>query len=84
MKDSGTRSGCCSKKWIRENIEYVREYARKGGKVGGKMSWWNNGIINKKSFESPGIEWNKRMLMSEKKRKQVYECLAGHNRKDSK
>ena len=48
------------------------------------MSWWNNGIINKKSFESPGIEWNKRMLMSEKKRKQVYECLAGHNRKDSK
>lgn len=86
LKEKGTRSGICSEKWRNENVEKVKEICSKGGKIGGticgKMFWWNNGTINTKSFECPGKEWKRGMLMSDKKRKQVYSNFAGHNRKE--
>lgn len=43
-----------------------------GGKVGGKtvgsMLWWNNGIINRKSYTQPGLEWVRGMLESDRKK----------------
>lgn len=49
------------------------EWSSVGGKIGGKivgsMFWWNNGEINKKSFECPGEGWKRGQIESEKKRK---------------
>lgn len=88
LDDAGTRGGYATKKWIEDNPEKQKKNASDGGKKGGKkvgsMYWWNDGTHNKKSFECPGDGWVRGMLMSEKKRKQVYEKIAGHNRKDQK
>jgi general stress protein YciG len=87
LHEKGTTGGVCSEQWRKENPDLAREFCSAAGKIGGKkhkdMFWWNNGVINKKSYECPGEGWIRGMLMSEKKRKQVYTMLAGHNRKDS-
>lgn len=76
LEASGNRGGVCSKKWQDENKEKVVENASKGGCVGGLThkgkKMWNNGVINKKTHECPGEGWVRGMLMSEKKRAQVY------------
>lgn len=76
LQEAGTRSGICSKEWRENNKEFVFENASKGGKIGGKivgdMFWWNNGTINKKSIECPE-GFVRGMLMSEKKKAQIYE-----------
>ena len=88
LEKTGNRSGICGEKWRKNNPNKVFENNRKGGLKGGyitgNMFWWNNGIKNKKSFSSPGIEWKRGMLMSEKKRNQVMEKFAGHNKKGKK
>lgn len=85
LAESGNRSGIFDKTWRENNKECVKDLCSKGGKIGGKktgkMFWWNNGIINKKSFVCPGEGWVRGMIMSEKKRTQVYAVFAGHNRK---
>jgi general stress protein YciG len=77
--------GCATKEWILSNPTLQLKNASKGGKQGGKvvgsMLWWNNGSINKKANDCPGEGWNRGMLMSDKKKEQVYNKLAGHNRK---
>lgn len=82
---SGNRKGCATKEWQLNNPEKQKQNASYGGKKGGKkvgsMLWWNNGIKNCKSFTQPGVEWSRGMLMSPKKKEQVYSKLAGHNRK---
>lgn len=76
-----TRRGCATSDWAKNNPEQQKLNAAKGGSIGGKttgkMFWWNDGSINKKSFTCPGTGWARGMLMSEKKRKQVYEKFLG-------
>lgn len=76
LEESGNRSGIYNKEWRENNPEIVLENASKGGKKGGKttgsMFWWNNGTVNKKAFECPDDGWVRGMLMSEKKKAQVY------------
>lgn len=85
LEKSGNRKGCATKNWIKENKALHSENASKGGKIGGNitgnMFWWNNGFINTKSFECPGKDWKRGMLMSEKKRIQVYSKIAGRNKR---
>lgn len=75
---SGNIKGCTTKEWMDENEDQQRINCSNGGKVGGiivgNMFWWNNGTINKKSYECPD-GFSRGMLMSDKKRKQVYEKL---------
>ena len=86
LNESGNRSGICSKVWRENNPEKTFQSCSNGGKKGGKicgsMLWWNNGTINKKDFTCPGEDWKRGMLMSEKKKQQVYSNFAGHNRKE--
>jgi hypothetical protein len=35
-----------------------------GGKIGGKLPWWNNGLQNTRSLHSPGEGWIKGRLVS--------------------
>lgn len=76
LDESGNRSGIYNKEWREKNPEFVLENAAKGGKKGGKttgsMFWWNDGTVNKKAFECPDDGWVRGMLMSEKKKAQVY------------
>lgn len=85
LNKTENRSGIYCKKWRENNSEITKKICSKGGKIGGKitgkMLWWNNGIINKKSFVCPGEEWNRGMIMSEKKKAQIYSKFAGNNRK---
>lgn len=85
LEESGNRSGICDKKWREQHPEIVLENASKGGKKGGKttgsMFWWNNGTINKKAFECPDEGWVRGMLMSEKKKAQVYSKFRPKNNK---
>ena len=87
LKRSGNRRGCATKEWMQSNPEKQKENASRGGRVGGievgRRLWWNNGEINKKSYKSPGQNWVRGMLMSEKKLKQIM-SIAGHNKKEIK
>jgi len=80
---SGNRSGIYAKEWRNANPEIATEILSKGGKAGGKitgkMFWWNNGTENKRAIHCPGDGWVRGMLMSEKKRKQVM-TIAGKNK----
>lgn len=73
LTKSGNRSGTFSEEWRKNNPDVFKEIASKGGSIGGKttgsMKWWNNGIINKRSHDSPGDGWVHGMLQSEKKQK---------------
>ena len=40
------------------------ETCSKGGKIGGTMPWWNNGLENVRSFTCPGKGWVKGRLVS--------------------
>lgn len=76
LAESGNRGGVCSEKWRKEHREQVSKICSDGGKIGGKkvgsMFWWNDGIINKKGFESPGENWVRGQLLSEKKRASLF------------
>jgi len=37
--------------------EKQKEVASKGGKTAGKIPMWTNGVLNKRSYESPGEGW---------------------------
>ena len=56
-----TRGGYCSKTWMRDNTEAHFKNSSAGGKLGGaivgRMFWWTNGSLNKRSYLSPGDEW---------------------------
>jgi hypothetical protein len=69
--DSGNRSGIYSEKWRDENQEFVKKNASKAGRLGGKkvgkMKWWNNGKVNKRSNECPGPDFVRGQLLSKKK-----------------
>lgn len=85
--ESGNYGGVVTSEWRDHHKEEMKQYCISGGKVGGsitgKMLWWNNGVINTKSNACPGTGWKRGMLMSVKKRKQVYSDFAGHNRRKS-
>jgi hypothetical protein len=85
---SGNFGGYVSKEWRERNQEQISIATSKGGKNGGKvtgkMFWWNNGIINTRSLTCPGEEWVRGMLMSEKKYNQVMTSFAGNNKKETK
>lgn len=70
-KQVKNRGGIFSQDWRDLNSKLSKEIASKAGKIGGKITgsklWWNNSIINKKSFECPGEGWVRGMLQSEKK-----------------
>jgi hypothetical protein len=34
-----------------------------GGKIGGKLPWWNNGVKNTRSAQCPGEEWTEGRLV---------------------
>lgn len=84
LEESGNRSGIYNKEWREQHPEIVLENASKGGKKGGKttgsMFWWNNGTVNKKAFECPDDGWVRGMLMSEKKKAQVYSKFRPNNK----
>jgi hypothetical protein len=84
LKKKNNRGGCCTTKWALENKENhlinCSNAGKLGGKIVGSMFWWNNGVVNKKAFKSPGQEWQRGLIMSVKKRNQVYTKLAGHNK----
>ena len=90
LKKSGNIGGVCNKEWIATNSEFIKEVHEKNselykkqGTALGSMFWWNDGTKNKKSFACPGEGWVRGMLMSDKKRAQVYSMLAGHNKKET-
>lgn len=66
--------GIFSEEWRKENKEVAHELHSKGGKIGGKvvgkMLWWNDGIVNKKANECPE-GFVRGMLQSEKKKLSV-------------
>lgn len=80
----GYISGCCSKEWMNNNRETQLKNSALGGKIGGKvtgsMSWWNNGTINTRSQTCPGEGWVNEMLMSDKKKAQVYGAMRNGKR----
>jgi hypothetical protein len=89
LEDSGNRSGVCSKEWREANnyIPPVRVYCGytkitdkmlETAKELGSKFWWNNGIINKKSFTQPE-GFVRGQLMSEKKRASVLKNF-GHSK----
>jgi len=86
--ESGNFGGCVTKEWREANPEEALINASKGGKQGGKvtgkMFWWNNGTINTKANISPGDGWVRGMLMSEKKLNQVMQSFAGNHKKETK
>lgn len=51
-----------------EKIEWSKKGGKISGKITGKMYWWNNGQINTKSFECPGVGWKRGQIESEKKK----------------
>jgi hypothetical protein len=88
MKTEAGIQGFTNPEWRADKLitdpDYFMRNASNAGKIGGKvtgsMFWWNDGKVNKKSKEHPGEPWVRGMLMSEKKRAQVYGKLAGNNR----
>jgi hypothetical protein len=87
LTQSGWRSGFVNPEWRPENKHLIPAYCATAGKVGGKITgsklWCNNGLTNTRSHTCPGVGWVRGMLMSDKKRNQVYSNLAGHNRKST-
>lgn len=83
--ESGNLRGCTTKEWMENNKEIQKINCSNAGKVGGKvvgnMLWWNDGIINKKAYECPE-GFVRGMLMSEKKRNQVYGSFCGKTKKE--
>lgn len=81
---TGKAGGYVSKEWREQNPEAALLNSSNGGKIGGKivgkMFWWNNGIRNTKSFDCPGEGWVRGMLMSEKKRNSLFG--RNNNKKD--
>jgi hypothetical protein len=79
LNKTNNRKGCATKEWIAQNYEKQKENSSLGGKIGGVITgsklWWNNGTVNKRSHDSPGDDWVRGMIMSEKKRNQVYNQL---------
>ncbi len=47
-----------------ENNPATFETCSEGGKIGGKMPWWNNGLENARSFICPGEGWVKGRLVT--------------------
>ena len=62
---SGNLSGICSKEWRNNNKELCRNAASAAGKIGGgvvgSMLWWTDGVINKRSYTQPSIEFKRGM-----------------------
>lgn len=84
LNEKGTRGGCCTPEYSKNNPEKHKEQSSRAGKIGGKitgnMLWWNDGTINTKSNNCPGEGWVRGMLMSDKKREQ---CAKFGQRKPS-
>lgn len=76
LADSGNRGGVCSEEWRSNHREKMSEICSNGGKLGGKkvgsMFWWNNGVVNKRGYDSPGEDWIRGQLLSEKKRASLF------------
>ena len=67
--------GCNFSTW---DPEKKRRVSSEGGKIAGKIPMWTNGVINKRSHESPGEDW----FLGITKRKQGTDLIVVYRKKD--
>ncbi len=90
-RDALVKGGQVAGKYLADNkigmfgytIDQKKAVCSKGGKIGGKMLWWTNGIEQTRSMESPGGEWYRGRLPHSIKTKELLSKKAKEFHKNS-